>query len=389
MKNLKHTLAIIISVVMILSLMAACGGDSGDAGPSSAAGTEAPSQNGAAETEAPAKPDDGKVYELSLSTHDPATSNKTIYLQSWADEINEASGGRINITVYAGGSLAIGTAALDALRSGVCDIAWLYTSYFSGQFPLSEVICNPIGISSVPQAVDVLDSLYAESDDLQNELSEFQVLMMHSNPTNKITTTEDHPISSLSDLKGLTFRASAGTASDLLMAWGATPIQMAPGDIYQAVQKGTVDGYVFDWSGIISFGLQEIPANYVTMPVYLGPYYLMMNADSFNGLPEDLQQLVKEHSGYDASVGMSWVYEADERKGRVTIEEAGGNFIDLSDADVESFKEASQTVLNAWIEKNTSGDFDAAGYLDKASALAEQYYISTDDINSTLDEMGW
>ena len=381
MKKTK-ALALILAALMLLTVLAGCGG--GSAAP---ANSSAPAQSGESGSAAPA--DDGKVYELSLSTHDPVTSNKTIYLQQWADEVKEASGGRLNITVYSGGALAAGTAALDALRTGVCDIAWIYTSYFSGQFPLCEVICNPIGISSVPQATNVLYDLYDKYEPLRQEVDEFEILMFHSNPTNKISTIAGKEVDSIDDLKGMTFRASAGTASDLLIAWGATPIQMAPGDIYQAVQKGTVGGYIFDWSGIVSFGLQEVTANYTTMPVYLGPYFLAMNKDSFSALPEDLQQILREHSGRDASLGMAWVYEGDEREGRRTIEAAGGNFIDVTDTEQARFEEASQALIETWVTNNTRDGFDAKAYITDAEALADQYAISADEINSTLDDMGW
>ena len=371
---MKKLIAVLLCVLMLIGLMAGCG-------------DKAPASDGGAAQDTPK--DDGKVYELSLSTHDPATSNKTIYLQEWADKVNEASGGRLNITVYSAGALAAGTAALDALRTGVCDIAWIYTSYFSGQYPLCEVICNPIGISSVPQATGVLYDLYDKYPALQNELSEFQILMMHSNPTNKICSIEGYEIDSIDDLKGMTFRASAGTASELLIEWGATPIQMAPGDIYQAVQKGTVNGYIFDWSGCQAFGLEEVTANFTTMPVYLGPYFLAMNMDSFNELPADLQQIILDNSGYDASMGMAWVYEGDEREGRKTMEAAGGKFIEVSPEEEARFAEASQALLDKWVENNGTADFDAAAYMADAQALAEKYAISADDINKTLDDMGW
>ena len=203
MKAMKKILSVLLASVMLLALLTACGGDktgenSGNPGNTSSG-------------------DDGKVYELSLSTHDPATSNKTIFFQEWADQIKEASGGRLNITIYSAGALAAGTAALDALRTNVCDIAWIYPPYFSGQFPLSEVISQPIGVSSVPQGVQVLYGLYEKYPELQEELSEFVPLMMHTNPTNKICSIDGHPITSVADLKGLTFRASAGTPSDLQM----------------------------------------------------------------------------------------------------------------------------------------------------------------------------
>lgn len=377
-RKIIKTIAALLCVLMLAGILAGCGGGT----------TSTPQTGDNSGSTGKTDTTDSTVYEISLSTHDPATSNKTIFFQEWADEIYEASNGRLKITVYSGGSLASGTAALDALRTGVCDIAWIYPQYFSGQFPLSEVVSLPIGISSVPQGVEVLYNLYEKYTELQDEVSEFVPLMIHTNPTNKICTTEAHPVYSVSDLKGLTYRASAGMASDLLIAWGATPIQMAPGDIYQAVQKGTVDGFVFDWSGMVSFGLQEVTSYLVTYPVYCGPYYLMMNKDSFNKLPEDLQQILLEHSGKEASLDLAWIYEGDEREGYETCVAAGCVPIDLTEEAEAEFASYYSDIIDTW--KNTNGSLvDVDSYVADAQALAEQYYIEKDEVNKTLDDLGW
>ncbi|MDR2089533.1 MAG: TRAP transporter substrate-binding protein [Clostridiales Family XIII bacterium] len=376
-----YVAALLLLTILLIGSLAACGGGDATTEESSESATTEETAEGLAA-------DDGKVYELSLSTHDPATSNKTKFHQEWADKVMEASGGRLQITVYAAGALAGGTAALDTLRTGACDIAWIYPAYFPGQFPKSEVLTLPFGFDTVPQATNVLWDLYESEPALQEELSEFVPIMMHSNPSNIIATIDKYPISKMSDLKGLKFRASAGAASDLLLAWGATPMQMAPGDIFQAVEKGTVEGYVFDLSGIISFSLQEVTANYTDMPVYLGPYYLLMNRSSFEALPEDLQQIISDHSDRDTSLEMAYVYEGDERRGRDVILEAGGNFVEVSDADEAEFREAGQTLLTNWIETNTADGFDAQAFADKARELAEKYHIDRDALNAELDEMG-
>lgn len=365
MKRQVRFLALALSAVLLLGLLSGCGDSTG-------------SDNSGGSGE--------ETYELSLSIHDPATSNKTIYFQQWADEIETASDGRIKITVYSGGALATGTAALDALRTQVCDIAWIYPQYFPDQFPLSEIVSQPIGITSVPQGVQVLYGLYEKYPELQNELSEFVPLMIHTNPTNKICSTEANPVYSVDDLKGLSYRASAGTPSDLLLAWGATPIQMAPGDIYQAVQKGTVDGFIFDWSGMVSFGLQEVTKYLVTYPVYCGPYYLMMNRSSFDALPEDLQNIILEHSGLEASLGLSWVYEYDENRGYEACIAAGCEPIDLTAEAEAEFESYNEGLLDTWEEANKD-KIDTSAYISDAVALAQQHFISSDKVQEQIAGM--
>jgi TRAP-type C4-dicarboxylate transport system substrate-binding protein len=165
-------------------------------------------------------------------------------------------------------------------------------------------------------------------------------------------------------------------------------MQMGPENIFQTVEKGTVEGYVFDLSGIISFSLQEITANYTDMPVYLGPYYLLMNRSSFEALPEDLQQIISDHSDRDTSLEMAYIYEGDERRGRQVITEAGGAFIEVSDADAAAFREAGQVLLTTWVEANNADGFDAQAYVDKAQTLADKYHIDRDALNAELDALG-
>ncbi|MDR3332264.1 MAG: TRAP transporter substrate-binding protein [Synergistaceae bacterium] len=311
-----------------------------------------------------------------------------MFHQKWADRVREASGGRIEITVYSAGSLAVGNAALDALRTSMCDIAWIYPSYFPGQFPLSSVVSMPLGITSVPQAANVLWDLYETEEALQNELAEFVPLMIHSNPINFISTVKGKPVSSVKDLKNLKLRAAGGTPSDYLLAWGSTPIQMSPGDIFQAVERGTIDGYVFDFSGIISFSLQDVTANYTDMPVYLGPYYLLMNKASFESLPEDLRQILRNASTRETSIEMGYIYEADERSGREVVIASGGNIVSVTDEAVAEFKSASTSMQEAWIKENSQSGFDAQAFLDKAGGLAQKYYISPEQLKETLSKMG-
>jgi TRAP-type C4-dicarboxylate transport system substrate-binding protein len=389
-KAFARNLSLLLVCSMLFAFLAACGGSSTDTSSGSASsGTSTPAASSSTPASGDTAPADDKVYELSFSTHDPSTSYKTQFHEEWAKRINEESNGRINITVYPGGSLVASTDALDAVRTGQCDSAWVYSSYFPGQFPLCEVLTLPLGFSSVPQAANVLWDLYDAYPQVQAEFKDFQVIMLHSNPVNVLCTDKDHPVDSVSDLKGLVIRCPSGVPTELLTAWGANPIVMGPGDIFEAIQKGVIQGAVFDYSGVRAFSLQEVVKNFTQITVYLGPYFLLMNKDSFNNLPEDLQQVVLDNSGRDISVEMGYVFEGDEKISRDQFKEAGCQFIDVSDADKADFYSYGQDLIDNWVSSNTSADFDAAAYAEKAKELAAQYEISRDDLNTKLEELGW
>ena len=145
-------------------------------------------------------------YTLSLTMHDPVTSAVGVLYQEWADEIYDLTDGHVTIELYGSATLAPGTEVVDYVQSGAADIGWIYTAFFSGQFPLTEVVSVPMsGLYHPAQTANVLWDLYEEYPALQEELSGFKVLMLYGNPVNFIST-KDKPIESLGDLKGLNLR---------------------------------------------------------------------------------------------------------------------------------------------------------------------------------------
>ncbi len=178
-------LSVLLIVALMGTLLAACGGNTETPAEPSTPTTETPATPG--DTAAPATPD--KVYEFSLTMHDPATSVKGIYYNEWAEEIKEATNGAVVITVYAGGTLAAANAALDAVRTGACDMGWIFTSFTPGQFALTDVTTLPLSdVKSSVQATKALWGLYDLFPEMQAETAEYKLLQMYPNPMNMYFT---------------------------------------------------------------------------------------------------------------------------------------------------------------------------------------------------------
>jgi TRAP-type C4-dicarboxylate transport system substrate-binding protein len=317
-----------------------------------------------------------KVYKFSYSIHDPANSTKTIPQQAWADRIRERTGGRVDITVFPGGSLAGATEVLDSVKTGAADIGWVYTSFFPGQFPITDAISLPLlGINTSPQGTKILWDLYEYSDALRAELSSnnLKTLMMYT-ISSSIVITSSKPVYKIDDLKGLKLRTPAGTPTDLLIAWGGTPIMMGPGEVYQSVQKGVLDGYIFDYAGLNSFKLQEVSKYYTEVFIYVGPFLILMNQDSFNSLPEDLQKIIEEESGRAMSITLAELYQKDWDVVRSGILSDGkGTIIEITGDTLTAFEKPGQGFIRQWVEKNKSASFDAQAYVDKLLESIRKY----------------
>jgi TRAP-type C4-dicarboxylate transport system substrate-binding protein len=315
-----------------------------------------------------------KVYQLSFTSHEPVANSLSKDMQAWCDRIKEATEGRVEITLYPGGTIASSVEALDAVKSGVADVAWIFSSLFPGQFPITETVMLPlIGLKTPQQAAAALWDLYDESEALRNELNrDYKALLVFTNPINRIATSKK-PVNTVVDLKGLKLRAPAGTATDMVAAWGGTPILMGPGDLYSALDKGVLDGFVLEYSGVKSYKLYEVTKYYTAIDFFAGPFLILMNKDRWNSLPADLQEVILKESGREASIQFARNFQKDADSGLEAIKANGGNIITPTDEALEGFKAVAKDYAQAWINKHQSEKFDAKAYFDRLVDLLAKY----------------
>ena len=312
-------------------------------------------------------------FKLSLATYDPAQSANTQYQQQWADKVKKATNGRVEITIYPGGTLCAGPDTLDAVKTGVCDIGWIFTSFYPNQFPLIDVVTLPMmGINSPVQATNALWDLYNGEKAVRNELKDFQMLMLFTNNANLIGTSKK-AVKTVADVKGLKLRCPTGAATSMVKAWGGNPIAMGPGDMYQAMQKGVIEGYVFEYAGIGNYALPEITKYYTEMNLFVGPFMLLMNKTKWDTLPADVKKQILSVSGRDTSIGAANCFVKDGEKTRATIMKKDGTIIKLTPDAYKSFKVAADAYNKDWVAAHKIANFNTAAYFKKAVALIKKY----------------
>ena len=319
---------------------------------------------------------DAAQFNLSFAAHDPATTSQMRAHQVWIDRIRERTGGRVEITMFAGGSLAGPMAVLDSVKSGAADIVWVFTTFYPGQFPIADAVALPLlGVETTTQGTQALWDLYETTPALRADLNRdnFKLLMLYTNPRNFITTSKK-PVRTVDDMKGLKLRAPAGTATEMVKAWGGVPILMGPGDIYQAVEKGVLDGFVFEYSGIDNFKLWEVAKFYTEIPFYVGPFLTLINKSTFDKLPTDVQKIIEEESGRAMSMTLAAAFQksADEVRTMIMTQK-GGTAIEISGATRDGFVKAADAVTADWIAKNNSASFDARAYVNRLRELVAKY----------------
>ena len=362
----KRITGLICIGVLAGGLLAGCGSSDTDSSTADTA-SAAEETSAAAEEETTDADETTEVdvsnaeYTLTVQSHDPETSATGRFLNAWAASIEEAAEGQIDVQVFHGGTMGTATDTIDMLRNGTCDIGWGVQSLYADTFPVTEVFHLPmIDIDSATEGSTAIWNFYNDYDYMDAEYSEFHVLLLHTNCQSPISTTSKK-IESVSDFAGMQIRANSGPPTSFVTNLGATPAFCSINDLYSNLEKGVMDGCLTDYHGIYAVNLEEVIEYMLDVNVGVSAYFLMMNQDSYDALPEDLQTIVDETSVEAISYTEEWDTVEEEQR-----EALADKLYTLEDDAMAELQAIADQTIEEWIEEMNEEGYDGQGIYDAA-----------------------
>lgn len=208
--------------------------------------------------------------------------------------VSEATDGKFQIQMFAAGEIVPGLQALDAVTNGSIEMCHTASYYYVGKDPTFAFgSAFPFGLNARQ-----LNSWFYHGGGIE-ALSDFYkkynvVMMPAGNTGTQMGGWFRKEIKNLEDLKGLKFRI-AGIAGQIFSKLGAVPQQLAGGDIYPALEKGTIDGA--EWVGPYDdekLGLYKVAQYYYYPGWWEGSASLnfFINQAKWNELPKTYQAIL-------------------------------------------------------------------------------------------------
>ncbi len=181
------------------------------------------------------------------------------------DGMAKATGGRVEITLSAWPERNVnGPEVLRLVRSGQVDIAAAPLTTVSGDVPMLDGIdlagMNP----DIAQARRVADAMVPVAN---KELERLGIKLVATYPFSGQMLFCRKPIATLADLKGLKVRTNGPSAADLIKALGGQPVSLAFGEVYTALERGTVDCGITGSGSGNSVKWPEVTTHLYTMPL--------------------------------------------------------------------------------------------------------------------------
>ena len=295
-----------------------------------------------------------KPIKLTLSNFFPANHYvNTEEIPAWINAIKEATNGRVEVSVFAGGTMLNGPQTYDGVVNGVSDIGVMPPNWAPGRFPAWEVFDLP-GLNFPDAKVAAIITWEAVKKNKELQLKDTKLLFLHSTGPGAIYSKK--PVHTPKDLKGMQVYATSVTA-DIAKTLGASPVGGDRGEVYIMLQKGIIGG---DISGPpeVLLGYKEAEViDYITLQAgqhglpgfYNKTHFFFMNLDSWNSLPPDIQQAFNEvGDNIIPEVGRIWASHMQE--GLDYAKERGVKFIELTPEQSAEFVEPVNFLADKWAE---------------------------------------
>ena len=229
----------------------------------------------------------------------------------FAKKVNEMSGGKFSVTVHAPGELVPALGVVDAVQQGTVEAGHTCPYYYFGKdetFAMGTAI--PFGLNSRQLTAWYYDGnglkLFREFYDQYNIVN-----FPGGNTGAQMGGWFRKEIKTLADMKGLKMRV-AGFAGKVMSRMGAVPQNIPGGEIYQALEKGTIDAT--EWIGPYDdekLGFQKVAKNYYYPGWWEGgaqvDFYI--NKAAFNALSNENKAIVETAASH-AHVMMQAMYDA-------------------------------------------------------------------------------
>jgi len=214
---------------------------------------------------------------------------KTVWIPM-LEELKKRSNGRITYTMYAGGALGKGPEHYDIAAKGLSDMGYFTATWTPGRFPLSDVLSLAVWVDGKDIGVDIGNAMYKRM--LNREFPGVKMIELNGCIKASLWTTK--PVRTLEDCKGLRIRTPGGHQTNYIKSLGAEPVFMPLGDVYLAMETGTVDGLVTCPPLVLAFKLFEVAKQGTIATFGCVTEGVIMNQKSWDRTPDDLKPLIEE-----------------------------------------------------------------------------------------------
>lgn len=273
----------------------------------------------------------------------------TVGMDKFAELLAERSDGEITLKMFHSGVLGSQPDAIEQVRIGGLAVGNFNLGPIGPIAPEANVVSLPFIFKDVEHMHRVLDG---EAGDLISAgMAEkgMVALAWYDSGARSFYNTKK-PVETPADIEGMKVRVMNNDLySGMISAMGGNPSPMAFAEVYQSLKTGVVDGAENNWPSYESTGHYEVAGFYSLSQHLIIPECVCINADAFNALSAEDQDMVRT-AARDSAVLQREMWAEREMASQEKVMEAGVQFNEIPDKS--AFQEAMKPVYDTYLAAN-------------------------------------
>ncbi|GHV95076.1 periplasmic substrate-binding transporter [Spirochaetia bacterium] len=272
----------------------------------------------------------GGTRTFRLGHQAPAGTAYDILSTKFKEYVETRSNGRFKIEIYSGGQLGGDRVLMESTQAGTVDFSVLTASDMGNFAKELEVQDLPFLFENWDQVFKFLDSPFAQ--EFYGVSDSAGVTTLAFMPRGfRHATNNKAPITKPSDFQGMKLRVvDSAIYLSTFRALGANPQAMAWGEVYTALQQGTVDGHENTIVTITDYKINEVQ-KYLSKTGHIFAFAsIVVNPALLKGLSAEDQQLIRK-AAVDAGKDVGAQQQETENKAAATLQSSGMQINEVPD----------------------------------------------------------
>ncbi|MBI4187267.1 MAG: TRAP transporter substrate-binding protein DctP [Chloroflexi bacterium] len=214
---------------------------------------------------------------------------KNIPAMMFINGVNEALKGEFRIDFKGGPEVVSPFELHKAVQSGVVEFGSVPGAYYAGLLPLADAAYN----TTIKHA-EIAKTGYFELQDQMHQTKGLKFVGESHYDGLQYHIYTNIPVKTLGDLAGKKMRVFAAVVPVATVA-KASPVTMALGEIYTAMQQGVIDAFVMTMEGVVpQYHWDEVTKYVITPGVFWARLNMIANLNAWNKLPESLRTKIMD-----------------------------------------------------------------------------------------------
>ena len=252
----------------------------------------------------------------------------------------ELTRGKVEVQLFPNRALGNERDMIEGLLLGTVHVTVPSNAVMAGFVPETKVFDLPFLFRDRPHMYSVMDGPVGTELGEKMRAKGFRLLAYYEAGVRHIMTNKK-PLTKLDDLKGLKIRTMENPVHlDAFRAMGASPLPMAYGEVYTALQQGVIDGAEAANTNYEAQKFYEVAPNWAMVAWTTLVADMIMGEKFFQSLPPDVQKAVVQAAQESAKVER----EAYAKSEEVALSQLKAKGVKITMPDPEPFRKASQFV---------------------------------------------